>query len=980
MSCEDIPSLLDLQKVKKHADDFGRLMGTGEGDSTNEVTGQVRPTYNKAMKNLGFKPGFGDFTTGFTVMPGERDVAWYDQVSKNWYSYLGVIPIEGYAVPRTTNPVSSSLWKPVTDQTLREELASTHGASLSGTTSGGTVQESIDGILSLIPSSVSAHNQDASAHPQLSAFITAEANRAKQAADAAFVNADVYPDIATGRAAVADGEQFQVVAGDEVVRYRRDSASTQTEVARYPSTKYVADGKVGVFDRISPNLYDLYRYSDLTALERRAFSVIRRLDITGSDELFRISLVISGGQITKFVLINADSTFFMSMLGDAGGSYSVFDRVYHFEASQPLPNGNIFKVSALLDIRDSPDFIYDSSRPASYFINRSTGDKQFPNRYVGKFPTAIQNSFISVGFDDMRVKLTTDTMLMRFYVSEPTVLGSVVLYVENVPSVQPSYVECAIYEPDAGFGTTPIFAQSGSHQITKAGIMRLPLENKVLQPGTYAIGFKTNALDCFTTVQGVYAHRAYDGPGKIKQTSIALDNPGTRYPRFPSFHLCEMGDAVSPRKPANWEVKYEPEYNFVGQRGNANLYLRAEGHTGARTLRFYESTDGGITKTALHNNDLDETQYAALGEVLHAVGHYPGDVPTLYYATMKGMVVKVQILAGVATLTDITPPNKSASLSAMPVSSYAPLVMWKGFLFWGEYQEPDRPRIHKMDLDTGIWYTSIEKPLSGPNGAKHVHFLYPSPTNTNVLWAVWGDASNGGGQGINRLEITASKASVGPDPWQQWTTGLHDKNKTTLPYPTGLLEIWEGSTGLIGKNESILIGAGDQPPTHLVFCKTDSGTAGNHLVQPLNFKRETAPNTETCHWLAIDEHKTIYYMTVESRPEMSFYASPYPYNRTFRISKYWQQALSGPIAYSNGYIQTRNYRFPSIQFKNHLDVTDISKVPYVGEATSGNIVERFNQLLDNLRGSNILQHYRERGNDKDGSGWAGDDGEFENWN
>ena len=805
------------------------------------------------------------------------------------------------------------------------------------------------------------------------------ADRAETARDAAFVNADVYPDIATGRAAVANGEQFQVVAGDEVVRYRRDSASTQTEVARYPSTKYVADGKVGVFDRISPNLHDLYRYSDLTALERRAFKVIRRLDITGSDDLFRISLVISGGQITKFVLINTDSTFFMNMLNDAIGSRNISDGVYHFEASLPMPNGNIVKVSALLDIRESSDFIYDS---APYFTSRSTGDKQFPHRHVGRFPTAIQNSFMSVGFDELRVTLTTDTMMMPFYVSEPTVLGSVVLYVENVPSVQPSYVECAIYEPDGGFGTTPIFAQSGSHQITKAGIMRLPLENKVLQPGNYAIGFKTNALDCFTTVQGVYANRAYDGPGKIQQTSIDLDNPGTRYSRFPSFHLCEMGDAVSPRKPANWEVRYEPEYNFVGQRAsNVNLYLRAEGSAGSRSpLRFYESTDGGVTKTALHNNDLDETQYAALGEVLHAVMHYPRDVPTLYYATMKGMIVKVQILAGVATLTDITPPNKSASLSAMPVNSYAPLVMWKGFLFWGEYQEPDRPRIHKMDLDTGIWYTSIEKPLSGPNGARHVHFLYPSPVNPNVLWAVWGDASNGGGQGINRLEITASKASVGPDPWQQWTTGLHDENKTTLPYPTGLLEIWEGRTGLIGKNESILIGAGDQPPTHLVFCKTDSGTAGNHLIQPLNFKRETAPNTETCHWLTMDEHKTIYYMSLESRPQMSFYASPYPYNRTFRISKFWQQALSGPIAYSNGYIQTRNYRFPSIQFKNHLDVADISKVPYVGEATSGNIVERFNQLLDNLRGSNILQHYRERGNDKDGSSWAGDGGEFENWN
>src|SRR5690606_27742966 len=47
--------------------------------------------------------------------------------------------------------------------------------------------------------------------------------------------ADVYADLATGRAAVADGEQFQVVSGRETIRYRRDSASTQTEVARYPS-------------------------------------------------------------------------------------------------------------------------------------------------------------------------------------------------------------------------------------------------------------------------------------------------------------------------------------------------------------------------------------------------------------------------------------------------------------------------------------------------------------------------------------------------------------------------------------------------------------------------------------------------------------------------------------------------------------------------------------------------------------------------
>ena len=61
------------------------------------------------------------------------------------------------------------------------------------------------------------------------------ADRAETARDAAFVNADVYPDIAAGLAAVADGEQFQVVEGDDIVRYRRDSASIATPVARLRS-------------------------------------------------------------------------------------------------------------------------------------------------------------------------------------------------------------------------------------------------------------------------------------------------------------------------------------------------------------------------------------------------------------------------------------------------------------------------------------------------------------------------------------------------------------------------------------------------------------------------------------------------------------------------------------------------------------------------------------------------------------------------
>jgi hypothetical protein len=133
MSCEDIPSLLDLQNTKKHVDDLGRLMGTGTGTSTNEVTGQVRPTYNKTIEDMGFRPGSGDFTTGFTVMPGERDIAWYNPTDNNWYSYLGIIPSPGgQPVAPGTDPAVGGLWKPVTDSILRYDLSQPNGTDLVG--------------------------------------------------------------------------------------------------------------------------------------------------------------------------------------------------------------------------------------------------------------------------------------------------------------------------------------------------------------------------------------------------------------------------------------------------------------------------------------------------------------------------------------------------------------------------------------------------------------------------------------------------------------------------------------------------------------------------------------------------------------------------------------------------------------------------------------------------------------------------------
>jgi len=55
------------------------------------------------------------------------------------------------------------------------------------------------------------------------------------ARDAAFLNANVYSSTSAGLSSTAIGVQFQVVSGDEVIRYRHDSGPVATEVARYPA-------------------------------------------------------------------------------------------------------------------------------------------------------------------------------------------------------------------------------------------------------------------------------------------------------------------------------------------------------------------------------------------------------------------------------------------------------------------------------------------------------------------------------------------------------------------------------------------------------------------------------------------------------------------------------------------------------------------------------------------------------------------------
>lgn len=115
----EIITVQDLETLKKHeifeAEVLtGRVGGLATGaylaTATNAATGQIQKTLPQILREIGFKPGSGDFTTGFTVMPGQRDYAWFDPVSQEWYSYLGVIPTLGFVVAPGTNPVGDPDW------------------------------------------------------------------------------------------------------------------------------------------------------------------------------------------------------------------------------------------------------------------------------------------------------------------------------------------------------------------------------------------------------------------------------------------------------------------------------------------------------------------------------------------------------------------------------------------------------------------------------------------------------------------------------------------------------------------------------------------------------------------------------------------------------------------------------------------------------------------------------------------------------
>lgn len=100
--------------------------------------------------------------------------------------------------------------------------------------------------------------------PAVEASIEAEAAKvaAETARDAAFVNANVYADTTAGLAGTTNGQQFQVVSGGEIIRYKNNSGSA-VEVARYPSYGGMASYAQGGFNdlRVPVDLKTAYTWT-----------------------------------------------------------------------------------------------------------------------------------------------------------------------------------------------------------------------------------------------------------------------------------------------------------------------------------------------------------------------------------------------------------------------------------------------------------------------------------------------------------------------------------------------------------------------------------------------------------------------------------------------------------------------------------------------------------------------------------------------
>lgn len=188
-------------------------------------------TYNadQAISRFGYIT-VDSFQIGATLtLPNQ---ALRDALTGEYYRWDGAFPTGGLQIPAGSTPQSTGgigpgAWLSVGDAVLRGQLAKSDGVNLVG----GAAKEA----------DLLAHESSSNPHPQMTAFITAEADRAETAANAAAVTAKVFESTSSGISGTTSGEYFSVVSPTDAnyLDLYRNVSGVATYQKSYPSTELV---------------------------------------------------------------------------------------------------------------------------------------------------------------------------------------------------------------------------------------------------------------------------------------------------------------------------------------------------------------------------------------------------------------------------------------------------------------------------------------------------------------------------------------------------------------------------------------------------------------------------------------------------------------------------------------------------------------------------------------------------------------------
>lgn len=162
---------------------------------------------------------------------------------------------------------------------------------------------------------IALHNADPNAHPALSAFITAEANRATAAANTAAISAKLYPTTAAGLAATTNGDYFYVVSADPNVLSVQYLNSSGTAVLQksVPSSAALA---TALDDPLRPRSFET------SALDQILIALV---DAAGNRTWLEASSVDGGPTPWSRSLLGlpvVNDPAYLAVLADANGFYS----------------------------------------------------------------------------------------------------------------------------------------------------------------------------------------------------------------------------------------------------------------------------------------------------------------------------------------------------------------------------------------------------------------------------------------------------------------------------------------------------------------------------------------------------------------------------------------------------------------------------------------------------------------------------------